>query len=40
MAPLTQEERRAAKAQKAVVQGVIPSSVIQDKHTQSSVARP
>ena len=40
MAPLTQEERRAARAQKVVVQGVIPSSVIHDKHTESSAARP
>ena len=40
MAPLTQEERRAARAaQKAVVQGIGPSSVVQDKHTQSSAAR-
>jgi len=40
MAPLMQEERRAARAQKVVVQGVIPPSVIQDKHTQSSAAGP
>jgi len=40
MAPLTQEERRAARAQKVMVQGVIPSFSIQDKHTGSSVARP
>jgi len=39
MAPLTQEERRAARAQKVVVQGVAHSPFIQDKHIGSFVAR-
>jgi len=40
MAPLTQEERRAARAQQAVVQGVAHSEPRQDEHIGSSNARP
>ena len=40
MAPLTQEERRATRAQQAVVQGVAHSEPRQDEHIGSSNACP